>query len=98
MLAPGTLINLGPIVEILHGLRPQAVELAPAPPSAGHKTRSPQDFQVLGDSRKGEVEPVDQLLHGALPGREEVQNPAPIRIDNRIEHLLARLEHGITIL
>jgi hypothetical protein len=95
MLAPGALIDLRPIVEILQGLRPQAVKLAPALASPAHQARLPQDLQVLGDGRKREFEPVDEFLHRALACREEVQKPSPIWIDDRMKDLLARLEHDI---
>jgi hypothetical protein len=49
---------------------------------------------VLGDGRKREVEAVDEFLHRALACREEVQNPPPIWIDDRIKDLLPRLQHG----
>jgi hypothetical protein len=97
MLAPSALIDLRPIVEIFQGLRPQAVELAPALASSAHQARLPQDLQVLGNSRKREFEPVDEFLHRALACREEVQKPPPIGIDDRVKDLLARLEHGISI-
>jgi hypothetical protein len=50
---------------------------------------------VLGDGRKREVKAVDELLHRTLAAGEEVQDPPPIWVDDRIEDLLARLEHGI---
>jgi hypothetical protein len=97
MFSPSALVDLRPIVEVFQRLRPQAVELALALASASHQARLSQDLQMLGDRRKGEVEALDKVLHRALACREEMEDPPSIGIDDRMEDLLARLEHGVTI-
>jgi hypothetical protein len=49
---------------------------------------------MLGDRRKGKVEAVDEMLYWLFTRCQEVEDPPPIRVGDRMEDLLARLEHG----
>lgn len=94
-LTPRPLIHLRPVVQVLQGLGPEAVKPAPACLSASHEACFPQDLEVLRDGREGEVEVVDQVLDWALPLRQDLEDPPPVRIHDRFEDVLPGLEHPV---
>jgi hypothetical protein len=95
---PGLLVDLRPIVQVLERLGGQAVELALPLPAPRHEACLPEDPEVLGDGREGEIEVVNQLLNGSLTGHEELQDLPPIGIGDGLEDLLPWLKHARIIM
>src|SRR5438105_5954723 len=69
--------------ELSDRLGPRAVQALRSVPPLGHQTGLPQDAQVLGHRRPGDVEAARDLADGELSARDEPQNLSPARLAER---------------
>jgi hypothetical protein len=83
--APQRAIGLQPDVHVEQRLGTELV-----PPALGlgtntNETGVAQDPEVLGDAGLAEAEQVDELTHEPGPFPQEVEDPAPLGLDERLE-------------
>src|SRR5438105_3876935 len=82
---PECAIRGEPLVELAQRARFEAVEAALRLAADGHQARLAKDPQMLRHRRLAEPEIRDELADRALARSEQVEDPAPVRLGERVE-------------
>src|SRR5256712_2139124 len=90
-LLPRAAVRRQPVVELLQGLRAQAVDALLRQRTHLDEPGFAQDAKVLGDLRLPQPEPVSDLPHRARLAAEQLDDLAPVRLRESAEDLL----HGL---